>query len=167
MTGSRWKRRRLPDPVVRRVSARQQFYRRDRCHAQQNLLRIRRLFSSTKLIPANRDYAGSSHRLDYSIRTLPLTESSSNSGGSSSSSVASSEQQIIQRKRIHPPPPPYPSAGKSTGPMYAVRWIYKIGRHYVGIHSFLPQLPGDGPPLLAGQRGARCSSASTRRPQVH
>ena len=45
MTGSRWKRRRLPDPVVRRVSARQKFYRRDRCHAERNLLRIRNLAS--------------------------------------------------------------------------------------------------------------------------
>ena len=49
MTGSRCKRRRLPDPVVRRVSARQKFYRRDRCHAERNLLRIRNLAISRLL----------------------------------------------------------------------------------------------------------------------
>ena len=53
-----------------------------------------------------------------------------------------------------------------TGPMYAGRWIYKIGANYVGSHSFFPQLPGGVPPLLAGQRGARCPSASTRRPRA-
>ena len=132
--------------------------------AERKLLRICRLSSSAGLIPSNRTYTGSSHR-DYSIHTLPLTESSSNSG--SSSSVASAQQQIIQRKRIHPPPKIHRPA--LTGPMYGVRWIYKIDPHYVGSHNFLltPQLSGDGPPRLAGQRRARYPSASMRRSPVH
>ena len=112
-------RRRLLHPAVRRAIPHGRVRRVDRRRAERNLLRIRRLSSSGGFIPTSRESVGSSHLPDYSIRTLPLTDSSSNSCGSysSSSSVASPQQQIIQRKRIHLPQ--NPPAGYSTGPVYA------------------------------------------------
>ena len=113
--------------------------------AERNLLRIRRLSSSGGFIPTSKDSVGSSHRLDYSIRTLPLTDSSSNSCGSySSSSVASPQQQIIQRKRIHLPQ--NPPAGNSTGPVYANQSIASGPSNPLSNSVFFQQVPRGIPP---------------------
>ena len=165
LTGSRWKRRRLPDP-------------------QQFVVRFRTADSTEWTVAVQNgnssafaDYPprrGSFHPTeptpDLPTATIPSTLFRSPNPlqipvllllWHRHNSRSSNGSESIPPPKIHRP--------ALTGPMYGVRWIYKIDPHYVGSHNFLltPQLSGDGPPRLAGQRRARYPSASMRRSPVH